>query len=85
MEFGYLPFLYVLREYEEEDRYEDCAYIRDFLLEKSAEYGFEYPVDYDKALDRVELALSNYGNGGNVWKKNFPHFVRDLRCLFDED
>lgn len=81
MSYGFLPFLNLLGQFEDEERYEDCQLIYEIIKEKSEKYDVALPTKYSKQA--VDLFLNEFKkskNKGEIALANVPYYADKIRC-----
>ena len=81
MYYGFLPFVYLIREFEQEERYEDCKLIVEIIKDKSEKFDVHLPTKYDKeSIDLFFTEFQNSKNKGEIAFKNIPFYADKIRC-----
>ena len=86
VKFGIVPILYLLAGYEELERYEDCAVIRDAILEENEVYNNDLPLTL-RGLDIKSFVNKAFGVFGiipqNYWL-NLNYYIDETERILDE-
>lgn len=78
--YGFLPFLYLLQEYEDAEEYENCQIIFDAMNEMSEIWGLLLPTRLNKyAIDYYFKTMEGSKFKGHEAFENIPLFVNQIK------
>ena len=77
--YGFLPFLFLLNQYEQSEEYEKCAIICDLLKSKEA------PSKYNReAIDKYLHYFKRFNMSGDIAVQNMRAYASDIQLTIDK-
>lgn len=84
-EYGFLPFLYLLEEYEKSEQYENCQVIFEVLNEMSQYWGLMLPTRLnDYAIEYYFKAMKESKQEGRIAFSYMPQYVEEIKHLLNK-
>lgn len=82
LKYGFLPYVYLLEELQEEEQYELCAVVLQVVQEKNIKFDLQLPTHYnDEAIALFLKEMRNSQNKGYISLQNIPHYANELKEL----
>lgn len=82
LKYGFLPYVWLIKELEQEERYEECSIILEIIKAKSEKFGVKLPTKYTK--EAIELFFNEFKgskNNGNIAFANAAYYSDELRKI----
>lgn len=80
MQYGVMPYLYLIKALEIEERYEECLMIKNIILNKASKFDVVLPVQLNEtSIKWFKEMFKDSKNDGDVALANMVHYVAELR------
>lgn len=82
LKYGFLPYVYLLGELQEEEQYELCAVVLQVVQEKNIKFDLQLPTHYnDEAIAIFLKEMRNSPNKGYIALRNIPHYAEEIKSI----